>query len=66
MRGDVWSECRLKIEHFESVQGLERAVRRFWALMYWIFENIYMTKLFISENYCIIKNDRSLMEQRGR
>lgn len=65
-RKDAWSECHLKIEHFESIQGLERACRRFWALMYWIFENTSMTKLFISENYCIIRNDISLMVQRSR
>lgn len=64
-REAAWQECKIKIRHTEEIEGLERAMRRFWALIYWIFENTPMTKLFISMNYCIIRNDKSLMAQRS-
>lgn len=62
-REAAWNICKLKITHTESIKGLERAVRRFWALNYWVFENTPISKLFISDNYCIIRNDRSLMNK---
>lgn len=65
-REEIWSGCHLKIEHFETIPELDRAMRRFWALMYWIFENTPVAKLFISEKYCIIRQDKSLLEQRAK
>lgn len=54
----AWSECRLKITHSESIEGLDRAMRRMWALFYWIFENTSATKFFVSDNYSIIRNGK--------
>ena len=48
--------CKLKITHSEDVDGLDRAMRRMWAMFYWLFENTQMVKIFVSENYCIIRN----------
>ena len=54
-RESAWNVCKLKIVHSESI-GLDKAMRRMWALFYWMFENTSAAKLFISENYCIIRN----------
>jgi hypothetical protein len=56
-REAAWDVCKLKINHAEKTEGLERAMRRMWALYYWIFENSALSKVFISENYCIMRND---------
>lgn len=48
--------CKLKITHSEDIKDLDRAMRRMWALFYWLFENSNITKIFISEDYCIIRN----------
>lgn len=48
--------CRLQITHSESIAGLDRAMRRMWALFYWLFENTPMVKIFVSNQYCIIRN----------
>jgi len=53
----AWDICQLKITSSESILGLERVIRRFWALVYWIFENTTVFKIFISDNYCIFRHD---------
>jgi hypothetical protein len=63
-RDAAWEECKIRIKHTESIEGLDRVIRRFWALLYWTFENTSMAKVFISEKYCIIRNDPSLMNRR--
>ncbi|HNP24426.1 MAG TPA: hypothetical protein PKM63_21105 [Panacibacter sp.] len=54
-REAAWEVCKLKITHSESIVGLNKAMRRMWALFYWVFENTPITKAFISENYCIMR-----------
>lgn len=49
--------CKLKITKTEDIHGLDRAIRRFWALSYWVFENTKIGKVFISKDYCIMRND---------
>jgi len=61
-RDVAWAECKIKIIHAESIENLDRAIRRFWALMYWLFENTAIYKAFISDTYCIFRNDRNLMK----
>ena len=61
-RDVAWSECKIKVTHTESIENLDRAIRRFWALMYWTFENAAVYKVFISEGYSMFRNDRSLMK----
>lgn len=56
-REAAWEVCKLKIVHAESHMDLDKAMRRMWALYYWLFENLSITKFFISENYCIMRND---------
>ncbi len=61
-RDVAWSECKIKVTHAESIENLDRAIRRFWALIYWVFENTAVYKVFISDTYCIFRNDRTLMK----
>jgi len=56
-REAAWEVCQLKIKHAEDTDGLERAMRRMWALYYWIFENTPIAKIFVSSNYVIVRND---------
>lgn len=58
-REAAWDVCKLKITHSESINGLDNAMRRMWALYYWIFENTSLAKVFISENYCILRSDNN-------
>ena len=48
---------KLKITRAENVDGLECAIRRMWALLYWVFESTPIYKIFISSNYCVVKHD---------
>jgi len=61
-RTAAWEECKIKIIRTEDIIGLDRSVRRFWALLYWVFENTPMAKIFISQRYCIIRSDAELMK----
>lgn len=63
-REAAWQDCRIKITHSETIKGLEKSMRRFWALVYFVFENNPITKMFISSDYCIIRNDPSFITRR--
>ena len=51
----AWQELKIKIGHPESVPGLERAMRRLWALIYWAFENTAIAKIFLSQSYSLFR-----------
>lgn|GEM_PF-572650 len=57
------SVCRLKIDHPEDTPGLSPAIRRFWALLYWVFERHPIYKIFISENYSLFRSELSQVIQ---
>jgi hypothetical protein len=57
-REAAWDVCKLKIEHAEDITGLDRAMRRMWALFYWTFENTNVEKVFISKNYCLLRHQK--------
>jgi len=61
----AWRECKLRITHPEMINGLNSAIRKFWALMYWVFENTPIFKVFISKDYCIFRSEVTLAS-RGR
>ena len=50
------SELKIQISHPEDIQGFERAIHRFWALLYWAFENTAIMKIFISSQYSLFKS----------
>jgi hypothetical protein len=54
-RDVAWNELKIKINHLESIPGLQRSVRRLWALFYWTFENTNLQKIFISEKYSLFR-----------
>lgn len=56
-RDTAETTCMLEIQHAESINGLDRAIRRFNVLFHWIFENTAFSKAFISDDYCIIRSD---------
>ncbi|WP_369158847.1 SDH family Clp fold serine proteinase [Candidatus Thiodiazotropha sp. LNASS1] len=51
----AWKEIQLKITHPESIKGLLPALRRLWSIMYYTFQPTEIHKIFISENYSIIR-----------
>jgi ATP-dependent protease ClpP protease subunit len=53
---------KLEIIYTETIQGLDRAIRRFWALMYWIFQNTTIYKLYVSSTYFVAKNVNVIKE----
>jgi hypothetical protein len=62
-RETAWNVCKLKMEHPESIQGLTDAIRRLWALVYWVFEKLPVVKIFISDNYSIIRGENMARRQ---
>ncbi|MGV3695477.1 SDH family Clp fold serine proteinase [Flavobacterium sp.] len=55
-REDAYSVCQLEITHSETIDGLDRAMRRMWALFCWTFENVNVAKVFVSADYSVIKH----------
>jgi hypothetical protein len=47
----AWNELRIKVDHTESLPGLERAVRRAWALWYYVFDKTPVAKGILSAQY---------------
>lgn len=54
-RETAWEECKILITHSESIDGLERLLRREWALLNWIFEKTPIAKILFSNDYSIIR-----------
>jgi hypothetical protein len=49
-------KCKLQITYPEDTPQLERAIRRFWALLSWVFEKTPIYKIYISDNSQFIKS----------
>lgn len=54
----AWTSCKLKITKSEDIPELDRAIKRFWALFYWIFENTKIFKTFASDYYFLNRNSK--------
>lgn len=52
----AWSQCMLKTTASESIDGLDRAIRRMWALFGFIFERTPVYKVFLSNNLSVFKS----------
>lgn len=63
-REAAWDVCKLKIVHSEDIAGLDRAMRRMWALFYWVFENTPVAKIFLSENYSIMRANSQNVDKK--
>lgn len=60
----AWDLCRLKIAHSEESADFDRALRRFWALLYWVYGSTPVYKIFISKEYSIFRSDQSLIQPK--
>lgn len=58
----AWNECRIKITNFESIPGLDNAMRRFWALAYWMCDITPIYKFFVSKTYALLRYDANLIK----
>ena len=54
-RDVLWQQLKLHIDHPETVPELEHAIRRLWAIAYWIFDNTPSAKIFISRGYSLFR-----------
>lgn len=57
-RDVAWNELKIKVDHIETVEGLERSMRRLWALSHWIFDRTTTSKFMVSEKYSHIRTAR--------
>lgn len=48
--------CKLKVVLPESINGLDRAIRRFWALMHVTLESSSISKIYASDNYFLFRS----------
>ncbi len=46
---------QLEIGHPDTVNGFERAIRRLWALLYWIYDRSAVAKIFLSQHYTLAR-----------
>jgi hypothetical protein len=49
------NDLKLRVTGVSDVPQIERPMRRFWALMTWIFENTQICKIFISQEYSLFR-----------
>lgn len=54
-RDMVQTELKLKVVYPETIEGLERAIRRLWAILSFSMENTTITKIFFTENYTLFR-----------
>jgi hypothetical protein len=64
-RDTAFAELKVKVDNIEAVDGLERAVRRLWALFYYIFDKSAATKIMISQEYSYIRHVVAQQVQQG-
>lgn len=48
--------CKLKVTYPETIEGLDRAIRRFWALMQLTLENNPIAKIYASGDYFLFRS----------
>ena len=54
-RDEAWNVCQLMITHAENIPGLDRAMRRLRALLFWMGDHLRYSKAYVSQNYYLIK-----------
>lgn len=47
--------CKLRVTYPESIEGLDRAIKRFWALMRFTFENNPISKIYATGDYFLFR-----------
>jgi hypothetical protein len=51
----LWNEIQLRIDHPNS--DTDRAIRRLWALMFWIFDKTPVLKMMRSQRYSFVRSE---------
>jgi hypothetical protein len=59
-------ELGIKIKDPEEFPGLKRAMRRLWAVLYWLFDNSITSKIMLSATYTLIRQDLALKDDKGK
>jgi hypothetical protein len=54
-RDVLWKELHVEIDQPEKVPGLQRAMRRMWALLYYTFDRGIVAKLLFSNAYVMVR-----------
>ena len=54
--GAIVEKCKLKVTYPETIEGLDRAIRRFWALMQLTLENNPIAKIYSSGDYFLFRS----------
>lgn len=55
-RDVLHQELKILIDHPEQERGMERAVRRLWAMLYYIFDKSSAVKIMVSRNYSFVRS----------
>ena len=48
--------CKLRVTYSEEVEGLDRAIKRFWALMQITLENNLIAKIYSTGRYFLFRS----------
>lgn len=65
-RDTAFSEIKIKVDSIENLEGLERAVRRLWALFYYIFDKSTTAKIMVSREYSYVRSQMTVeIAQKG-
>ncbi|MCG8605542.1 hypothetical protein MJD09_11155 [bacterium] len=59
-RDVLWKEVRILIDRPEDQDGLQRAMRRLWALLYYTFDKSPVVKLMVSSGYSFFRSQHIL------
>jgi len=51
----AWNELKIKIQLPEDVPGISRSIRRFWALLYWLYNSSPLTIMLYLNNILYLK-----------
>lgn len=57
-REALWKEVRILIDRPEDQPGLQRAMRRLWALLYYTFDKSPVVKLIVSSRYAFFRTQQ--------
>lgn len=55
-RDVAWEVVKLRIEHPDKVEGFQRALRRLWALLYWMFDRGAVAKVFLGQRFSLFRS----------
>jgi hypothetical protein len=62
-RDVLWQELKVKIRHPEELPGLQREMRRLWALLYYTFDRMPIIKVMLSREYSFFRQHLNVLVQ---